>query len=65
MNPFLSSAVDNIPKEPAPFATWTKIRADAARMGLAQVRLSVHGRGASERVVSFAFVCAQAELETA
>lgn len=54
-----------IPKEAAPFSTWAEIRDDAARRGWLQIRLASYGRVAFERVVSFAFVCAQAELETA
>ena len=50
-------------KEAAPFATWQQIRDDAARRELTHVRLAVHGRNAGERVVSFAFVCAQAAME--
>ena len=52
-------------KEAAPFATWQQIRADAARFGRTSVRLSQYGRHASGRVVSYAFICAHAELETA
>lgn len=58
--------MDNpITKEAAPFATWAQIRDDAARMGLTEVRLTQQGRVTSRRVVSYAFICAQAEMEAA